>query len=196
MSRLKWCNSQRVAEFTNASYWSLVIPQSPPKKIIVSEVWRSHGIYILLGEDGRTPLMWAAIGNHFRIALFLVKNGADVNLQDSHHGWTALMYAIHNKWVIATLPFFRSCAIDHWVLNMADGLPIAFLFVAFLIDELQFGRVLVAFLFITSWLANFRLHSWFIPSWLVNFRLRFWFFTFLVGRLLVAFLVGGLPVAF
>ncbi|XP_046842959.1 ankyrin repeat and SAM domain-containing protein 6-like [Xenia sp. Carnegie-2017] len=48
-------------------------------------------------EDGRTPLMWASIGNHFRIALFLVKNGADVNLQDSHHGWTALMYAIHNN---------------------------------------------------------------------------------------------------
>ncbi|CAB3994810.1 Ankyrin repeat and SAM domain-containing 6 [Paramuricea clavata] len=48
-------------------------------------------------EDGMTPLMWAAVNDQFRVALFLITKGADVNLRDKLCGWTALMHAIHNN---------------------------------------------------------------------------------------------------
>jgi ankyrin repeat protein len=49
------------------------------------------------GDDGVTPLMWAAVKNQFRTASFLIDNGADVNLRDKPYGWTALMHAINSK---------------------------------------------------------------------------------------------------
>jgi ankyrin repeat protein len=54
-------------------------------------------LLLLLGEDGMTPLMWAAVNDQFRVALFLITKGADVNSRDKLYGWTALMHAIHNK---------------------------------------------------------------------------------------------------
>ena len=44
-----------------------------------------------------TPLMWAAVKNQFRMASFLIDNGADVNLRDNPYGWTALMHGINSK---------------------------------------------------------------------------------------------------
>ena len=50
-----------------------------------------------IGEDGMTPLMWSAVKNQFRIAVFLIKKGADINLRDNTSGYTALMHAINDK---------------------------------------------------------------------------------------------------
>ena len=44
-----------------------------------------------------TPLMWSAVKNQFRIAVFLIKKGADINLRDNTSGYTALMHAINDK---------------------------------------------------------------------------------------------------
>lgn len=54
-------------------------------------------LLFLTGEDGITPLMWSAVKNQFRIAVFLIKKGADINLRDNPSGYTALMHAINNK---------------------------------------------------------------------------------------------------
>lgn len=43
--------------------------------------------------SGVSPLMYACVNGHFEIADYLVKNGADINAQDSI-GWNALMYSI------------------------------------------------------------------------------------------------------
>ncbi|XP_028392374.1 ankyrin repeat and SAM domain-containing protein 6-like isoform X2 [Dendronephthya gigantea] len=48
-------------------------------------------------EDGMTSLMWSAVKNQFRIALFLIQKGADVNIRDNPYGWTALMHAINSN---------------------------------------------------------------------------------------------------
>ena len=60
-----------------------------------------HGVscfaFFPTGEDGITPLMWSAVKNQFRIAVFLIKKGADINLRDNPSGYTALMHAINNK---------------------------------------------------------------------------------------------------
>ena len=54
-------------------------------------------LFFPTGEDGITPLMWSAVKNQFRIAVFLIKKGADINLRDNPSGYTALMHAINNK---------------------------------------------------------------------------------------------------
>ena len=41
--------------------------------------------------SGATPLMFAALVGNVDIIKKLVEKGADVNLQDSANGWTALM---------------------------------------------------------------------------------------------------------
>jgi hypothetical protein len=42
---------------------------------------------------GRTPLMSATAYGHINIVRFLLENGADINIKDTHNGWTALMFS-------------------------------------------------------------------------------------------------------
>ena len=42
---------------------------------------------------GRTPLMSATAYGHINIVGFLLDNGADINIKDTHNGWTALMFS-------------------------------------------------------------------------------------------------------
>ncbi|XP_070574733.1 ankyrin repeat and SAM domain-containing protein 6-like [Ptychodera flava] len=48
-----------------------------------------------IGEDGGTPLMFAAMRGRLDIVELLVQNGADFNRQDTASGWTALMQATY-----------------------------------------------------------------------------------------------------
>ncbi|XP_006825079.1 LOW QUALITY PROTEIN: ankyrin repeat and SAM domain-containing protein 6-like [Saccoglossus kowalevskii] len=48
-----------------------------------------------IGEDGGTPLMFAAMRGQLEIVELLVNYGADVNRQDTASGWTALMQATY-----------------------------------------------------------------------------------------------------
>ncbi|XP_077982185.1 ankyrin repeat and SAM domain-containing protein 6-like [Glandiceps talaboti] len=48
-----------------------------------------------VGEDGGTPLMFAAMKGRLDIVEMLVQCGADVNRQDTASGWTALMQATY-----------------------------------------------------------------------------------------------------
>ena len=49
-------------------------------------------IYNLKDQNGYTPLMWAANGQHFDAVNFLIQNKADINAGDKNN-FTALMYA-------------------------------------------------------------------------------------------------------
>ena len=42
---------------------------------------------------GRTPLMSATTYGHINIVRFLIEHGADINIKDTHNGWTALMFS-------------------------------------------------------------------------------------------------------
>ena len=42
---------------------------------------------------GRTPLMSATAYGHINIVRFLIEHGADINIKDTHNGWTALMFS-------------------------------------------------------------------------------------------------------
>ncbi len=54
----------------------------------------------LRDKDGATPLIFAANKGHREVCLALLNAGADVNAQDSVHGWTALMQATHQRYDI------------------------------------------------------------------------------------------------
>ena len=50
-----------------------------------------------LSPEGATPLMIAAMMGRGDIAGLLVQRGADINMQDSKSGWTALMQATFHR---------------------------------------------------------------------------------------------------
>lgn len=55
---------------------------------------------------GRTPLMSATAYGHINIVRFLLENGADINIKDTHNGWTALMFStgfVNEEFEIAKL---------------------------------------------------------------------------------------------
>lgn len=50
----------------------------------------------LVNGDGATPLMLAAVMGQLPLVQLLVERRADVDKQDSAHGWTALMQATYH----------------------------------------------------------------------------------------------------
>ncbi|EDL02359.1 ankyrin repeat and sterile alpha motif domain containing 6, partial [Mus musculus] len=59
----------------------------------------------LVNGDGATPLMLAAVTGHLPLVQLLVEKHADMDKQDSVHGWTALMQATYhgNKEIVKYL---------------------------------------------------------------------------------------------
>jgi len=49
------------------------------------------------GEDGITPVMWAARYGSVHAMTVLLDAGADANARDTHNGWTPLLHAIHGQ---------------------------------------------------------------------------------------------------
>ena len=45
------------------------------------------------GQNGRTALHWASSRGYLEISELLTSSGTDVNIRDSHGGYTALHYA-------------------------------------------------------------------------------------------------------
>lgn len=58
----------------------------------------------LVNGDGATPLMLAAVMGQLPLVQLLVERHADVDKQDSVHGWTALMQATYHGSVPAPRP--------------------------------------------------------------------------------------------
>lgn len=58
----------------------------------------------LVNGDGATPLMLAAVMGQLPLVQLLVERHADVDKQDSAHGWTALMQATYHGSVPALRP--------------------------------------------------------------------------------------------
>lgn len=58
----------------------------------------------LVNGDGATPLMLAAVMGQLPLVQLLVERHAEVDKQDSVHGWTALMQATYHGSVPAPLP--------------------------------------------------------------------------------------------
>lgn len=58
----------------------------------------------LVNGDGATPLMLAAVMGQLPLVQLLLERHADVDKQDSVHGWTALMQATYHGSVPASLP--------------------------------------------------------------------------------------------
>lgn len=58
----------------------------------------------LVNGDGATPLMLAAVMGQLPLVQLLVERHAEIDKQDSVHGWTALMQATYHGSVPATLP--------------------------------------------------------------------------------------------
>lgn len=50
----------------------------------------------LVNGDGATPLMLAAVTGQLPLVQLLVERHADIDKQDSVHGWTALMQATYH----------------------------------------------------------------------------------------------------
>lgn len=51
--------------------------------------------------DGASPLMMAAVSGQLEVVQLLVEKHADMDRQDSVHGWTALMQATYHGYVSA-----------------------------------------------------------------------------------------------
>lgn len=49
--------------------------------------------------DGASPLMMAAVSGQLEVVQLLVEKHADMDRQDSVHGWTALMQATYHGYV-------------------------------------------------------------------------------------------------
>lgn len=62
----------------------------------------------LVNGDGATPLMLAAVMGQLPLVQLLVERHADVDKQDSVHGWTALMQATYHGSVPALLPPWKA----------------------------------------------------------------------------------------
>ena len=61
-------------------------------------------IYLnLIKRDGATPLMLAAVTGQLSLVQLLVEKHADMDKQDSVHGWTALMQATYHGSVSPTM---------------------------------------------------------------------------------------------
>lgn len=58
----------------------------------------------LVNGDGATPLMLAAVMGQLPLVQLLVERHAEIDKQDSVHGWTALMQATYHGSVPAPLP--------------------------------------------------------------------------------------------
>lgn len=56
----------------------------------------------LVNGDGATPLMLAAVTGQLPLVQLLVEKHADMDKQDSVHGWTALMQATYHGSVSPT----------------------------------------------------------------------------------------------
>lgn len=50
----------------------------------------------VLNADGASPLMMAAVSGQLEVVQLLVEKHADIDKQDSVHGWTALMQATYH----------------------------------------------------------------------------------------------------
>lgn len=50
----------------------------------------------VLNADGASPLMMAAVSGQLEVVQLLVDKHADIDKQDSVHGWTALMQATYH----------------------------------------------------------------------------------------------------
>lgn len=57
----------------------------------------------LVNGDGATPLMLAAVMGQLPLVQLLVERHAEIDKQDSAHGWTALMQATYHGSVPAAL---------------------------------------------------------------------------------------------
>lgn len=58
--------------------------------------------------DGSTPLMHAAICGRVDMASMLVSQRADINAQDKHSGWTALMQAVFHRYKLMLIQHLAS----------------------------------------------------------------------------------------
>jgi ankyrin repeat protein len=84
-----------------SSTWLVSAPFSISNSIIIFEAFFVEFLLERKSDvnskdkNGRTPLLWACKGNHFKIVLSLIKKGAETNMT-GRDGWSPLMEACKN----------------------------------------------------------------------------------------------------